>query len=448
MNEQVAPHQLNLVDHIRVAYRELLTREARSLPRWAYTAFHPFKILIRALEEFQRNQCVTRASGLAFVTLLAIVPLTFVVFQLFSASSAFAETKGQVQDWLFNYLLPAKSGEVQGFLLGAVNAGGGTLTPFAVAMLVVTCLLLLNTIESTFNAIWGVTRSRPLNRRIVAYWTVLTMPVLLITLSQIVSGQVDAWLQSTVGGVPALYGFVLRVLSMVPTWLGFACAYLFVPYTIVRPRAAFIGGVAAGSLWEMGKIGYIAYSRTMFSNIEGLYGPLSTIPVTLIWLYVSWLIVILGAEVTFAIQFPESPVTPGAKGDTSQRAYREYYAIRVMTAIVRHYMAGTSSRATSHALAAELETPPDVLLPLLDDLRTGGLLLTTEDEAWVPARPPNSLTVQHVVSATGDQQFGVPPGLADPVTGELRTHFDHVRDSLREHLASLTLTDLAARGDS
>lgn len=444
MTEGVA-QPTTILQQIRDTYQELQSGTGRSLPPWAYRAFYPVKILARALDEFVRDQGITRASGLAFVTLLAAVPLTFVVFQLFSSSAQGMAAREEVQDWLFRYLVPTRADEVKSFLLGAVQKGSTTLAPFAVGMLVVTCLLLLNNIERTFNAIWGVTRPRPLIRRVGAYWIVLTMPMLLVTISQVATTQINAWLQRSVGGLPFLYALALRLLGMVPTWLGFTCAYLFVPYTIVRARAALVGGIAAGLVWELSKAGYIFYSKNMFRNIETLYGPLSTIPVTLIWLYVSWLIVLFGAEIAFAVQFPDRTVSRSGSAASSQRVFREYFAVRVMTEIVRHYMQGTSEGASSHELAATLETPPDVLLPLLNNLRAHGLLLITDDETWVPARPPDSITVQHVVSATSEQSFGVPPGLTDELSQDLGSHFAAVRETMREQLASLTLTDLARR---
>ena len=340
-------HSSDWLSHVRGTYHELQLRETKVLPGWAYTAFYPIKIAIRAVEEFQRNHGMTRASGLAFTTLLALVPLSVVVFQLIRSTTVFAERQQDALDWLFSFILPAKAGEVQSVLLGAAGERTSELTPFAWMLLLVTCFLLLNTIESTFNVIWGVRRARPLNRRIISYWTVLTMPALLVSLSFYFSLQVQSWVEANVSDVAVLYRMSLYLLTMVPTWLGFTCAYLFIPYTTVRPRAAFVGGVVAGTIWDLSKLAYLGYSRTMFTNIENLYGTLATIPLTLIWIYVSWLIVIFGAEVAFAVQFPDSPASAQAQSRTAQRAFREYYAIRVMTAIVRHYGDGTADRTTS-----------------------------------------------------------------------------------------------------
>lgn len=436
-----------LLTLVRGTYYELQTGAGQTLPAWAYTAFYPIKILGRALEEFRRNHGLTRASGLAFVTLLELVPLSVVTFQVLRLSSVFAEKQQDALNWMFSFLVPAKTAEVQEFFLGTVGERTASLTPLALALIFLMCLLLLNTIEGTFNAVWGVQRARPLNRKIVAYWTVLTMPVLLVAMSHVFSVWAGNWLITTVGDerFSTLYAVSLRLLVMIPTWLGFSCAYLFVPYTTVRPRAALVGGILAGTIWEISKMGYLTYSRTMFSNIETLYGPLSTIPLTLIWIYVSWLVVIFGAEVTFALQYPESPVMAG-NAHAAQRAFRAYFAVRVMAAIVRHYEEGTVARATSHALSADLDTPPDVMLPLLDDLRQGGLILLTEDEEWAPARPPHTISVQDVIAATGERQFGVPDGARDPVSRELRMHFGQVREKLRTHLASLPVTSLARDG--
>ncbi len=438
-----------LLSLVRGTYYELQTGYTQALPAWAYWAFYPVKIFLRALEEFRRNHGATRASGLAFVTLLALVPLSVVMFQLVSLSSGFEEKQQDALDWLFGYLVPAKSGEVQSFLLGTVGERTAGLTPLAIGLIFVTCLLLLNTIEGTFNTIWGVQRARPLNRKIVAYWTVLTMPVLLVGLSHVFSVWATAWLQTHVagGGLPLLYTVSVRLLVMIPTWLGFTCMYLFVPYASVRPRAALVGGIVAGSIWELSKAGYLGYSRVMFSNIETLYGPLSTVPLTLIWIYVSWLIVIFGAEISFAVQYPEGPMAGRGQARASQRAFRDYFAVRVMTAIVRHYQDGAVAGATSHGLAMELDTPPDMMLPLLDDLRQGGLILLTEDEEWAPARPPHTITVQDVIAATGIRQFGVPDGAHDPVSSELRMHFGQVREKLKQHLAALPLSNLAREAD-
>lgn len=441
-------HPTDWLTQVRSTYRELQTQRSRSLPLWAYSLFYPVKVMLRALDEFRRNHGVTRAAGLAFVTLLALVPLSVVMFQMVTAMDFFAEKQQEILDGLFQFIIPTKSGDVQEFLLGTVGERSGSLTGSALSMLVVTCLLLLNTIESTFNAIWGVTRARPFIRRLVSYWTVLTMPLLLVALSFYLSAIARTWLTNAIGQVPFVYSACLYLLTIIPTWLGFTCAYLFVPYTRVRPRAALIGGMVAGTVWELSKLGYIIYSRTVFSNIENLYGPLSTIPVTLIWIYLSWLIVIFGAEVAFGAQFPDMPSREFADGDSEHPGYREYYTVRIMAAIARHYLAGQVARATSPALAIELEIPPEVLLPILDELRETGLVLQSDEEAWLPARSPESLTVQDILSATGHRQFGVPENVRDGVSAIMREHFGQVQTSLRNQLATLLLADLARTPDA
>jgi len=429
-----AVHPTEWFHQAQRTYRELQTREELFLPWWAYAAFYPVKVGLRAIEEFRRNQGVNRAAALAFTTLLAMVPLSVVVFRLIALTPQFEQFRQSAEDRLFSYLLPTKSGEVQQFLQEIGNRTGN-LGELGLIMLVVTSIMLLNSVERTFNAVWGVKRQRSWVRRLVSYWNVLTLPVILIGIGQYVFARFTFGIDNS---------FATSVLVLIPTWLGFTFLNMFVPNTRVSVRAALIAGVVGGSMWEAGKYGFLNFSAGLIQRYESLYGSLATIPLTLIWIYMSWLIVIVGAEIAFAVQYPESPRISRERA-ARQRTFREYYAVRLMTAIVQRFSNKAVEPVHSEELAGELETVPEVLLPLLDRLSGAGLILLTEEGGWVPALPPDAITIDDVIAALNEGRFSVPDQADDDTSTALRSHFDQVRGALSERLTAVTIADLARR---
>lgn len=244
---------------------------------------------------FMADGCLRTATQLSYASLLAIVPLLAICLGLLSAFPAFEQLRFQVQLYLFQNLVPNAGVEVSDQIATFVE-NARSVTGIGTLALLVTVMLLLSTINGAFNAIWRVTEPRPLMVRLMAYWMILTVGPLLLGASLSLSsyGFVSAVIEhgDRAVGLTRLLPFLLGV-------GGFTLLYAVVPARQVAFSHALAGGVVAGALFELLKAGFALYLR-QFPSYEAIYGALAAIPIFLVWMYLSWAVVLLGAEVAAA----------------------------------------------------------------------------------------------------------------------------------------------------
>ncbi len=251
-------------------------------------------------QRFLRDNCKERAASLTFTGLLAIVPLVAISFAIFAAFPAFQTMRGDLQSFVFQNFVP-EIGSVVYEQINDFTKKTGELTAVGVVFLAVTSVMLLSSINGTFNAIWQVRETRPLMARLLVYWAVLTLSPILFGASLSLSSYLFAVAQAT--GVEHYTGSLSRLAYFLPLVLqivGFSILYLVMPNYPVRRLDALFGGLAAGLLFELLKKGFGLYIKS-FPTYETLYGALSAFPILLLWMYLAWMLVLLGAEMTAAM---------------------------------------------------------------------------------------------------------------------------------------------------
>ena len=259
-------------------------------------------LLGRIWHHFKDQHCLRMATALSYQTLLAIVPLAAVVFALFTAIPAFTHLKQKLTTLLFDNLLPSKISTVDAALSDfAVNAS--QLTYFGLAGIAITALMLMSSIEEIFSQIWQVAATRNPFKRLITYIVItLIGPIAVGTSLTLVNWIVDISEEATgfeVTGAVALLSFIM------PFLLPFAILFILfriVPACDVKWRHAFIGAAVATALFLLGKHMFRLYLE-YFPSYEVVYGTMAAIPLFLIWLYVSWGIVLFGATIAAVLGF-------------------------------------------------------------------------------------------------------------------------------------------------
>ena len=250
--------------------------------------------------QFIDRRGLQAASSLAYTTLLSIVPLIGVMFSFFGNLTVFEEISNELQDFVFGNFVPEFGRTVQQYLISfSLNASQLTVT--GIIVLVIIALMMMSTIESALNHIWNVlSKRRPLARFLV-YWAILTLgPILvgvgLYTTSYILSLPV-------VTSVHSSMMLKTRLLAMMPfltTTLAFTFMYILVPNCHVNRFSAIVGGIIAALFFEVAKYSFGLYVKAV-PTYQMIYGAVAIIPMFLIWIYVSWLIVLLGAQITYCL---------------------------------------------------------------------------------------------------------------------------------------------------
>lgn len=298
--------------------------------------------------------------------------------------------------------IPAGSGrekvvnQISGFI---ANINSGTLGATSVLALLFVAISLLRTIEATFNDIWGVTRARGWVKSIFYYWTTITLgPLLLVGAVTLNTGpyleSTTAWLDD----VPFVGSLIFRALPFVILSLGFSIFYAVMPNTKVHMKAALVGGIVGGCLWQLNNIFSIIYVSRLITYTN-IYGSLGVFPLFLVGLYFSWLIMLLGAQVAYAFQNRQAYIQEKQAESVNQRG-REFIALRLMTHIARNFSAGGRPLSLVE-LSRELAVPSQLAQKILCALVHAGLVVeaTDTDQRFTPGRPLDRISAYDIVSA-------------------------------------------------
>ncbi|MTH47022.1 virulence factor BrkB family protein [Intestinirhabdus alba] len=262
-------------------------RRARSARAW-------LKLLWRRINE---DNMTTLAGNLAYVSLLSLVPLITVIFALFAAFPMFSDVSVQLRHFIFANFIPATGDVIQRYIEQFV-ANANRMTAVGACGLIVTALLLMYAIDSALNTIWRSRRARPKVYSFAVYWMILTLGPLLAGASLAISSYLLSlrWASELNGVIDD----ALRILPLALSWLSFWLLYSIVPTTRVPNRDALVGAFVAALLFEVGKKGFTLYI-TMFPSWQLIYGVLAVIPILFVWVYWTWCIVLLGAEITVTL---------------------------------------------------------------------------------------------------------------------------------------------------
>lgn len=311
---------------------------------------------------FTGDRCLMTATALSYTTLLSLVPLLVVIFSIISAFPVFETAVGTMQDYIFRNFLPAAGETVQGHLARFMTRAG-TLTGVGIAFLVVTALMLMNTIDGALNGIWRVRRARPLVSKLATYWAALTLGPMLLAISIIATSyvvtlsQMGGFAGAAVSGATEL---LIKFMPFLSTCMALTLLYVLVPNCRVPFRYGLISALLATVLFEIAKAGFAYYvaSGPVYSTI---YGALATIPLFLVWIYVSWAIVLLGAEFNYCLTVFRSERFRPVKDKTVASLI---FAYRVLGHLWQAQLRGrtvTASELTRREPSLDLDTLNEIL---------------------------------------------------------------------------------------
>lgn len=249
---------------------------------------------------FMQDRCREHAMVLTYTTLFAVVPMLTVTFAILSAIPSLQHISADLQDFIFRHFIPS-SGQVLQRHLESFTQQASHLTVIGSAMLFVTAILMLMTIERAFNRIWRVRQERKGLISFLRYWAVLSLGPLLLGLGFTLSSFVTS-VQLFDTAASAVNNLLpgIKLLNFLFTTLAFTLFYVAVPNCKVPLRDGLIGGMLAAALFEVAKLGFAVFVSS-FSTYTFVYGAFAALPVFLVWIYLCWCIVLLGVEVTRAL---------------------------------------------------------------------------------------------------------------------------------------------------
>ncbi|TSA10460.1 MAG: YihY/virulence factor BrkB family protein [Betaproteobacteria bacterium] len=414
---------------------------------WGAGAVRPLRMLLVLIRDLAYGQLTLRATGLVFTTLLSLVPLLALSFSVLKAFGVY----NQIDPILLKFLAPLgeKSADVSKWLIKFIeNLNVKVLGSIGLALLIYTVVSLMQKIEESVNFIWHVPQLRSFARRFSGYLSVLLIgPVLIFTIIGVTAtimttSQAQLLLHTEpIGGVAYALGQTIPVFFVIAV---FVFAYRFAPNTRVRMSAALTGGIVAGMLWQAASWAFAEFARSS-TQYAAIYSSFAIFLLFLIWLYLNWLILLLGASIAFYTQNPEYLVLEQGEPRLSNRM-RERVALLLMYLIGSTYRDGGAPWTFSR-LTQRLGVPSYALQMVLAALEQGGLLLKTGDDppAYLPSRDIGSIALKgilHVVRTAGEEHYLEPDSL--PAPAEIESILAKMDLALDEQVRELTLRDLLA----
>ncbi len=234
------------------------------------------------------------AGHLAYVTLLSIVPFLAVIFYMLSAFPMFSELNKIMEDLIYNNFVPTSGDALKEHMTGFIE-NTKKMSMMGIASLIVIALILISTIDQTINRIWRCNKKRSPIQAFTIYWTILSLGPIIIGGSVALSSYIFAIVRAD--GLLSVGQQILSLMPFIFSWLAFAGVYAVVPHQKVNFTHALIGGFVAAILFSLATDLFTLYI-TNFPSQQLIYGALAVIPIMFMWIYFSWLIVLIGAEVT------------------------------------------------------------------------------------------------------------------------------------------------------
>ncbi len=397
------------------------------------------------------GQITLRAMGLVYTTLLSIVPLLALSF---SVLKAFGVTN-QIRPILLNLLEPLgeKGGEIALRITGFIeNMNVGVLGAVGLALLLYTSVSLIQKIEESLNYIWHAPRTRPLGERFTRYLTVLMVgPILVFAALGATATVMSIELVQGLMAVDVMSQLLQTLSRLVPYLLisaAFTFIYLFMPNTRVRLWPALVGGAVGGIAWQTAGWAFAVFIAGS-NNYAAIYASFAILILFMIWLYLSWLVLLFGASVAFYVQHPEYLYLRGGEPRLSNRM-RELLAMAIMELVAERFTQGEPA-PSQQAFTEHLKVPSHVLMVVLDELERKGLVVATADEPclYMPARDPARILLVDVLEAVraADEDGFLSPS-AVPTSTAVGGLVTQLQEAAARSLAGMSLHDLVKQGDA
>jgi len=380
----------------------------------------PLRIFLLAFRSFNEDKCQLRASALTFYSLLSVVPLAamgFGIAQGFGLKenlTRFLSNELQGQKEMLQWTMQFADALLE-------NTKGGVIAGVGVLVLFLSIISLLNNIENAFNDIWYVKKGRGFGRRLSNYLSLMLIcPVLLImssSLTVFITSQMTLITEkiSLLGKISPLIFFLLKLSPFFFLWVLFTLLYIVVPNTGVSFKAGLFAGIVSGTIFQLVQKAYI-YFQIGVAKYNTIYGSFAAVPLFLAWLQLSWLIVLLGAEISFAVHNEED-----YEFETDTKKISHYYkkllGLRIVELCVKNFCHGekpTDIHMFNHALGAPIRLVREILFDLIEARILSEVKQSDESiSCYQPAQDVANLTIKKVLDLLDKKGNGSIPFVKD-----------------------------------
>jgi membrane protein len=356
------------------------------------------RYLYGLLRDIFSGELNLRAMSLVYTTLLSIIPLLAFSFAILKGFGVF----DQLEPYLNKMLEPLgeDGARITETILNLVNnVKGGVLGGVSMVILLWTVISTIQKIEASFNFVWYVTKPRSLSRRFTEYLVVLIIgPVMMVTAVSIIGSMGSNTVVQYVSALPGIGEVLLLAGKLVPFLIisgVFAFLYMFMPNTRVNLKSALVGGLSGGVMWATMAIIFTTFVVTA-ARTQNMYANFAVAIFALLWLYINWLVLLIGAQLAFYHQNPAF-LRIGRQEPRLSNSMRERLALNIMMMVGTAFRSG-DQKVGSRDISSALNIPTIALTPVSTALEEEGLLASTESEDLIPGREMSRIRLQDILA--------------------------------------------------
>ena len=438
----------NISQWLEQLQQDLWDTDTSSLSRPRAIILVAARIFYHIIEDFLRGQLTLRAMSLVYTTLLSLVPLLALSFSLLKAFGV----HNQLQPMLLSFLEPfgEKGVETAAQIVGFVqNIGVGVLGSVGLVLLIYTVVSLLQKVEEAFNFIWHVSRLRNLPQRLSGYLSVVMVgPMLVVTALGITASVMSSALVSQLVAIEPFGTLFYALSKLVPYLLvigAFTATYMIIPNTTVHFKSALVGGIVSGILWETVGWGFASFivGSTKYTAI---YSGFAIVILFLVWLYLNWLVLLLGSSIAFYHQNPGYRNQKGRRASLSLRN-QQVLALDVMRLLGEAFQRGENTHTISN-LSEAFSLPFEAVDEVVSKLKGQGLVAETceGDPCLIPGRDLQHIRVKQVLDVVGEGGASVKDEkvAASQSVNEIMLGFD---EATEKHFSEQSVADLISKAE-
>jgi membrane protein len=373
-----------------------------ALPKTKSLVYHNLRIVIITFHDFVRDKCGIKASALTYLSILSIVPVIATLFGIAKGFGLEINLQEQLKEFFSGQeMVMDETFKYAQRMLD--NAKGGVIASFSIGFLIFTVLTLFHNIEIAFNDIWDIKKQRSIIRKVTDYTSILVVAPLIFVIASSMTVVLNTQLDELVlkyelfDYAVTMLKLGLRIVPLLLICFMFTMFFLIMPYTKVRLLSAAWAGLLTGIIYHFVQYGYIEFQIGV-SRYNAIYGSFAAVPLFFIWVQLSWIIVLFGAEFAFAHQ---NATRYNLKSDKLSLSYalRKKLALLVMMVITKNFEKGEKALEDSQ-IADKLGVPVRFILLIIQDLKDAELLLETElpndNIGYLPAIDIHKITIQFV----------------------------------------------------
>ncbi|HET58696.1 MAG TPA: YihY/virulence factor BrkB family protein [Deltaproteobacteria bacterium] len=419
------------------------------LPKKKSFFLRELRIFVLSIRGFDEDKCLLRASALTFYSLVSIVPVAAMLFGIAKGFGFEKRLEKQLMEQFHGHeeIITQVITFAESML---ANTKGGLIAGIGVILLFYAAIKVLNHIETSFNDIWGIQEPRKLGRKFSDYLSVMVLGPILIILSSSVTVFITTQVTSIMEKIALLgmfSGVISILLSLLPyciIWVLFSFLYIFMPNTKVNFASGLLAGIIAGTIYQIVQLGYIMF-QVETARYNAIYGSFAALPLFLIWLQLSWLIVLFGAEYSFARQNVDTYEFEPDSLKTSP-SFKRLLTLQTAHLIVKFFADGKQP-LTATEISHRLEIPIRLVHLIVFDLTAAGIIVPTEtieyrEPAYLPARDINALTIHFVIDELEHCGTDTIPAARTKETETISEILDTFREEISRSPANRLLRDI------